>query len=177
MSDPQLLKRGMVDWVYGNVAREERWDEPSLKKNKFGHYTNEQNKPVLVSSFVNVIQERHFRIASRELRSEMSTFEFSGLTSAQNPRYKGSGASKDDRVLAMCLAIRAVRQSPKLFEEFTKNRHQEIPSAVELGLNTSPQAEQRTRDAMPEAMRAYFDEAGGFDVPANPIRGYFSGFA
>ncbi len=165
-----LLKRGMVDWRYGNVAREEKWDEPALKKNKFGHYTSEQSKPILVSGMKAVISDHYYRVASRPLRSEMSTFRGDGNTSGGNPRFSAAGAANDDRVMAMGLALRAVRQSPKLFAELTTKRHDELPSAVDLGLNDSPQVLDRKAKAVPEAIRMYFDEID-VNVPVNPIRG------
>ena len=170
-----VMKRGISDWGYGNVAREERWDEIALKKNKFGIYTNDQNKPVMISNFILLIKERYLRIASRELRSEMSTFSLEGLTQNGSPRYRGAGSSKDDRVMAMALAIMAVRQSPKYFAEMTKKRHAELPDAVELGINSSPQVEERRTKAVPDAVKEYLGEEKSYELAVNPIRGFLGG--
>lgn len=170
-----LLKRGMKDWGYGNVCREEKWDEIALKKNKYGWYTNEQNKPVLISGFVAMIKDRYFRIASRELRSEMSTFSFDGMTSSGNPRFKGGGAAHDDRVMAMALAMMAVRQSPKHFAELTKKRHIGLPTAHDLGINDTFQVETRKIAAVPDAIKEYFDNQIDYGLSVNPIRGLFGG--
>lgn len=167
-----MLKRGMVDWGYGRVARDEKWDEPVLKKNKYGHYTTEQTKPILVSGMKSLIQERFYRISSKMLRSEMSTFQNMGTTLAGNPRYYGAHSKHDDCVMAMGLALRAVRQSPKLHSEITAKRHVSLPTAVDLGLNDSPQVMARKMEAIPEAVRMYFEGIDEY-LPSNPIRGPF----
>ncbi len=170
-----MLKRGMVDWGYGRVARDEKWDEPALKKNKYGHYTTEQTKPILVSGMKSLIQERFYRIASKRLRSEMSTFQSIGTTLNGNPRFAGGRqCDHDDTVMAMALALRAVRQSPKLHAEITTKRHVELPSAVDLGLNDSPQVMARKMENVPEAVRMYFEGLDEY-LPSNPIRGPFLG--
>jgi hypothetical protein len=165
-----LLKRGMVDWRYGNVAREEKWDEPALKKNKFGHYTSEHSKPILVSGMKALIADRYYRIASRALRSEMSTFTSGESTGLGNIRYSSKGRNKDDRVMAMGLALRAVRQSPKLYSEMTIKPHTALPSAVALGLNHSEVVYERMHNRVPEAIRFYFEDEASM-YASNPIRG------
>ena len=170
-----VLKRGMKDWNYGNVCREEKWDEVALKKNKYGWMTSELNKPVLISGFEMVIHEHYLRIASRELRSEMSTFGRIGMNEGGGGRYKGVGNAHDDRVMAMALAVMAVRQSPKHFSEMTKRKHVVLPSAYDLGINDTVQIESRRNAAIPEAIKQHFSHEPTYDLSVNPIRGVFGG--
>jgi hypothetical protein len=177
-----ILKRLMTGWGYGNVAREEKWDEITLKKNKYGFSTTRQTKPVLISAGVSMIKERHYKISGREFLSELSTFQFDGLNSFGDEMFSAANHKRDDRVIAYCLAMYAVRQSPKLFSTISTLQHS-MPSAVELRINASPIMPASTRlpkdfmDQIPSAMQNIFDP-GGVDVgiPANPMRGYLTGW-
>lgn len=162
-----VLKRAMQDWQYLNIAREEKWDEVALKKNKFGWYTNQDNKPVLVSNLVWMVQEHHVAIASRDLLAELSTFQLEGYTSNANPIYNAKGRKHDDRVIAFALALYAVKQSPKLLAELT-NAAPHLPSAVDIGINVSPQYERDTK--LPAELENLLGERIPV-LPCNPIRG------
>jgi hypothetical protein len=129
-----VLKRTMQNWTYGNVAREEKWDEVALKPHKYGFMTSEHNKPILVSNMVAMLKSRHYRIASRELNAELSTFQFEGYTSQGNPMHSAGGRKHDDRVIAMALALLAVRQSPGLYTTMTQHQHA-LPTAAQLGIS------------------------------------------
>jgi hypothetical protein len=170
-----LLKRAMNLWHYGNIAREEKFDELGLKKNKFGWITTEHNKPILISPFQSLIHEQFFMIASRELRSEMSTFEAGDVTSRGNTRMRGSGNSHDDRVMAMALALKCVDQSPRYLAEMTRKRHNLIPSAIELNINHAPEVEERKLNSVPEAIAEHLGDNVAYDLSMNPIRGIFGG--
>lgn len=163
-----VLKRTMQDWNYTNVAREEKWDEVSLKKNKYGFYTNDNNKPVLISNLVWMIQEHHVSIASRELLAELSTFQLEGYTSTANPIFNAKGKKHDDRVVAFALALYAVRQSPKLLATLTAAAPT-LPSAVDLGINRAIQPV--VNDKLPAEIENLLGERADA-LPANPIRGY-----
>ncbi len=164
-----VLKRVMQDWLYGNVAREEKWDEVGLKRHKYGFSTQEQTKPILVSNMVWMLQEGFVKIASRELLAELTTFKHDGYTFRNNPTYSASGRNHDDRVMAFALALIAVRQSPKLTTLIALNADR-VPTAVELGLNRAPAPPEQKA---PKAMENLFDGQHAFVMPANPIRGMF----
>ena len=136
-----FLKRMIFDWNYPMVARDEAWDEARFKERKFGFSTGEHTKPVAIAYMVNLIKARHYRIASPRLRREMSRFYYLGLTSRMEERYAGgrTGKGADDTVLAMMLALWAVRQCPPQARADFEMRFTRIPTATELGLNrTSP---------------------------------------
>jgi len=155
------LKRAVMDWQYPMLARDEAWDEARFKEKKYWFSTGEHTKPVMVSYGTNLIKQRHYRIASRGLNRELSKWYFLGLTSRGEEQYAGgrTGRGSDDRVLAMFLALWAVRQCPPGVRSDFEMRRIGIPSAVDLGLN-------RTQ---PEGM--FFgkgllaDQYGGVDVP------------
>jgi hypothetical protein len=171
-----LLKRALSDWMYPNVCREEKFDEIGVKKNKFGWSTTEHNKPILISTFQMLIRERHFRIASRDLRGEMSTFEEYGITHRGNARSKGSGSSHDDTVMAMALALKAVAQSPKFLSEMSLNRHEVIPSAAALGLNNTPRiVENRREQQTQECIARLLGEDPLYDLSMDPLMGNSGG--
>lgn len=170
-----LLKRAMNLWHYGNIAREEKFDEMGLKKNKYGWMTSEHNKPILISPLQSLIREQYFMIADRELRSELSTFEAIDITSRGNQRMKGRGSAHDDRVMSIALALKAVDQSPKYLAEMTRKRHNLIPSAFDLGINAAPQSEERLHNSLPEAIAEHLGDNMAYDLSMNPIRGVFGG--
>ena len=132
-----MLKRLIFDWNYPMLARDEAWDEARFKERKFGFSTTEHTKPVLISYMVNLIQRRHYRIASPRLRREMSRFYYLGLTSRMEEKYAGgrTGKGADDTVLACALALWAVRQCPPGARSDFEMRQAHIPNAVDLGLN------------------------------------------
>lgn len=109
--------------------------------------------------------------------SELSTFQFDGLSPfTGREMYSAQWKKRDDRVIAYCLAMYAVRQSPKHYADMMDHQHA-MPTAVELRLNRSPQIEASRlpkgfMDQLPVELKNIFD--GGFDpgIVANPIRGY-----
>lgn len=164
-----VMKRMMQNWMYANVAREEKWDEAGVKKHKYGFSTQENTKPILISNCVWMIQEGFVKIASRPLLSELSTFRHDGYTFNNNPMYSAKGKNHDDRVMAFALALIAVKQSPKLLTLMSGNGDRQV-SAVDLGLNRAPVLPDNEK--IPAAMLNVLDGRGDYEVPANPIRGY-----
>ena len=96
--------------------------------------------------------------------------------------YSAANHKRDDRVIAYCLAMYAVRQSPKLYSAISTHQHA-MPSAVELRINRSPvnttkRPAQGFIDQLPDGLRNIFD-GGGLEsqgLAANPMRGYLSGW-
>lgn len=155
------LKRAINDWMYPMMARDEAWDEARFKERKYWFSTTEHTKPVMISYMVNLIQQRHYRIASPRLRREMSRFYYLGLTSRMEEKYAGgrTGKGSDDTVLACALALWAVRQCPPGVRADFEMRHVRIPDAIDLGLNrTNPGAEFFGKGLLA-------DQYGGVEVP------------
>lgn len=159
-----VLKRMKVDWGYDSIAREEKWDEVGLKRNKFGVYMNEQQKGAVIATALYMVEEEFVAISSRQLLQEMSIFEYDQL----HDTYGAKGRGHDDCVMAFALALYAVRQSPKLFSAMTANK-QKVPTARDLGLSAAP------RVAEPKVPAEFLKRA---DEPAywNPIRPAIGGF-
>jgi hypothetical protein len=156
-----MLKRLIFDWNYPMLARDESWDEARFKERKFGFSTTEHSKPVMISYMVNLIQRRHYRIASPRLRREMSRFYYLGLTSRMEEQYAGgrSGKGADDTVLACGLALWAVRQCPPGERADFEMRQTRIPDAIDLGLN-------RTHGGgIYHGKSLLGDQYGGVDIP------------
>ena len=173
-----ILKRLMTGWGYGNVAREEKWDEITLKQHKYGFMTSRHNKGVLVAAGVQMIKQRHYKISGEAMLDELSTFQFDGLGAFGDEQYSAAWHKRDDRVIAYCLAMYSVRQSPKLYGDIAQHQHA-MPSAVDLKLNRSPIAAENTRmpqsfiDQLPDGMKNVFDGSDNAAANwANPIRGY-----
>lgn len=158
-----MLKRAIMDWNYPMLARDESWDEARFKEKKFGFSTTEHTKPVMISYMRNLIQQRHYRIASPRLRREMSRFYYLGLTSRMEEKYAGgrTGKGADDCVLGCGLALWAVRQCPPGARSDFEMRAARIPDAVDLGLNRSYASLEGLY--MGKALAA--DQYGGVDVP------------
>lgn len=172
-----ILKRIMTGWGYGNLAREEKWDEIQLKKHKYGFMTSHQNKDVLVNSFVSLVKGRHIQISGRGLLAEMSTFQSDGYSIFGKEKFSASSRKHDDRVIAMCLATYAIRQSPKMFSEISTHYYGS-PSAVDLGLNKSSSGVKRPlprsfTDTLPPEIANLLEGGGGLAesaLPWNPMR-------
>jgi hypothetical protein len=156
-----MLKRLIFDWNYPMLARDEAWDEARFKERKFGFSTTEHTKPVMISYMVNLIQRRHYRIASPRLRREMSRFYYLGLTSRMEEKYAGgrTGKGADDTVLACGLALWAVRQAPPNARADFEMKQQHIPNAVDLGLNRTSYEGQYMGKGLRE------DQYGNIEVP------------
>lgn len=157
------LKRAVFDWQYPMLARDEAWDEARFKEKKFWFSTGERTKPIMVTYGANLIKERHYRIASRRLNRELSRFYYLGLTSRNEEMYGGgrTGKGGDDTVLAMFLALWAVRQCPPGARADFEMRNVHIPNAVDLGMNrTGGQYE-----GMFHGKGLVADQYGGVDVP------------
>jgi hypothetical protein len=155
------LKRAVMDWQYPMLARDEAWDEARFKEKKYWFSTGEHTKPVMVAYGTNLIRQRHYRIASRGLNRELSRFYYLGLTSRGEEMHAGgrSGKGADDRVLAMYLALWAVRQCPPGARADFEMKRAHIPNAVDLGLNRT------TQDGMYMGKALLSDQYGGVDVP------------
>ena len=174
-----ILKRLMTGWGYGNVAREEKWDEITLKKHKYGFSTTRQTKPVLVSAGVTMIKERHYQISGREMLSELSTFQFDGLNSFGDEMFSAAHHKRDDRVIAYCLAMYAVRQSPncipsrQAISTRCRARWSCGLTRARLYAEASTRLPKEFLDQVPEALkkssRIRLESQG---MPANPMRGY-----
>jgi hypothetical protein len=115
----------------------------------------------MISYMVNLIQSRHYRIASRRLKKEMSKFYYLGLTSRMQERYAGgrTGKDADDTVMACGLALWAVRQCPPGARADFEMKQQHIPTAVDLGLNRT------NYEGMFHGKGLTADQYGGVDVP------------
>jgi hypothetical protein len=156
-----MLKRLIFEWNYPNVARDEAWDEARFKERKFGFSTTQNTKPVMISYMRNLIQQRHYRIASARLRREMSRFYYLGLTSRDEEKYAGgrTGKGADDTVLACGLALWAVRQAPPGARADFETRFARIPNAVDLGLNRT------AGEGLYHGKGLSCDQYGEYDLP------------
>ena len=94
------------------VARDEAWDEARFKEQKFGllDRAHEAGDDLVHG---NLIQQRHYRIASAAYCAGYVRFYYLGLTSRTEEKYAGgrTGKGHDDTVLACGLALWAVRQA------------------------------------------------------------------
>jgi hypothetical protein len=129
-----VIKRIKQIWQYGNLGKEEKFDEVGLKQNKYGVFLSSWNKPVVVNNFINFIKMQYIRIASRELLGEMSTFDCDMSEGEED--YHAQKGQRDDRVFAAAHACYAVKQTPRVFASLNEKRR--IPNAIELGLSHQP---------------------------------------
>jgi hypothetical protein len=83
--------------------------------------------------------------------------------------YSAASTKHDDRVIALALALWAIKQSPKTMAMMEK-RHP-LPDAVELGINSAPQRE-KWSDNVPKALQNILGEADATPVYQNYIRGF-----
>jgi hypothetical protein len=130
----------------------------------------------MVSFLRHIIQERFLAISSDALLSELSTF-VQTYTDEGNEKFHADANNADDRVMALCLACMAIRQTPRLLADFTKEPHKlRLPNAIDMMINDSPtpsalETEQRFMKDLPANVREGLFGTEILSVPANPIRG------
>ena len=169
------MKRARQVWFYPRVGLQEKWDEVGVKANKYGMYTTEEQKTIMVSFFKHIVSSGYLAIASDGLLAEMSIFV---ETAAGD--YKADGAGHDDRVMAMALALAVVRQSPKLLGGMTAKTHALAnPNQMTAMIYDAPTLNMRTpfgpgedevkaSTRVPDEVKALL-EGSVLAVPANPI--------
>lgn len=159
------MKRMKQVWMYPRTGREERWDEPNLKKNKWGYYLNAATKRALVMEMRHILGNKFLRIASRELLAQLSVFEESLSDDGDIPKYGAAKGSHDDLVIGCGLALMAVRQSPRLSRLLLKNNHDRVPTAADLGLSDAPALAQKPNQFIDDE---FADNPWAELVAANP---------
>ncbi|MDE2102033.1 MAG: hypothetical protein KGL39_32605 [Patescibacteria group bacterium] len=171
-----VMKRMRRVWRYPRIGLEEKWDEAKLKDGKYGLMMTDALKEELVRKLKWFISQRYLAIASGGTLSELSTFEKDG------EHYGASSGSHDDRVIAAGLACMVVQQTPRLYMNMTRKRHESVPTAYDLGLARleappeSPPAtltgEDPFRDMPPEIRKIMENSRKQMSaLPTHPIRG------
>lgn len=161
-----VVKRLIRVLYYPNVGKEEKWDEPGLKDNKYGFYTSDDKKEQIIVLFRKLVKNRHYAISSSLLLSEMSVFvQFEDMS------FGAEGGMHDDTVIAAALALYAVRQSPKIAHLLYDKVHDAIPNAVELGLSHAPAFEEIEKRHLPKPILDKLENES-YAIPLNPIRGH-----
>jgi hypothetical protein len=170
------MKRARQTWFYPRVGLQEKWDEVGVRTNKYGMYTTDEQKTIMIAFFKHVVASGYLSIASDGLLSEMSIFV---ETAAGN--YEADGGGHDDRVMATALALAVVRQSPKLLTGFTaKTQPLANPNQMTAMIYDAPVApppqklgtssdEVKASARVPDEVRAALDGQMILAVPANPI--------
>jgi hypothetical protein len=172
-----VMKRMKRVWMYPRIGLEEKWDEPGLKVGKYGLMMNDDLKEEMVLKMLWFIRERYISIASNRTLSEISTFEDTGSG------FEASKGAHDDCVIAMGLACMVVHQTPKFYSQMTRKRHEDVPSAYDLGLArtegvppapTTPEEQADVWRDLPPEIRKILDQSRAESnmVPVNPVRGY-----
>jgi len=82
--------------------------------------------------------------------------------------FEADNDGHDDRVMALCLACYAIRQSPKLLAELDTKSKNHVPEAVDLMLNDSPPP-RHAHPGIPEQLREQLKE-NNHAIVGNPIR-------
>lgn len=126
-----VLKRLSANILYPNMFKFPKFNYANQFTQKRGWETTSANKQLLVSSMINHIENETIAIASKDLLSEMSTYE--QKEGVEGYSFNAQKGRRDDRVMAFGLAIQGLDQTPVLVTELTRSRRR-IPSARELHL-------------------------------------------
>lgn len=171
-----VMKRLKIVWHYPRVGREERWDEVALKEKKYGHYTTDESKAIMVSFLKHVISERFLAVSSMRLLGELSTF-----IETATGGFEADTGSHDDCVMASCLAMMVVRQAPAMLVSLTKTKHRADPNQMTDMIFDAPkplpelrfqQADEATAaKRIPDEVRKVLEGNEILGMPANPIAG------
>lgn len=168
------MKRAKNVWLYPRVGLQEKWDEVGVKHNKYGMFTTDEQKMIMISFFKHVVEKQYLAIASDQLLSEMSTY-----VETASGGYEGDNGASDDCVMAMALALVVIRQSPRMLASMTGRTQ-----AVDMNAATSmiydapppipafkPGQNPTDKARVPPEVRAMLDAQTVLGVPANPIAG------
>lgn len=168
------MKRAKQVWLYPRVGLQEKWDEVAVKQNKYGMYTTDEQKMIMISFFKHVVEKKYLAICSEQLLAEMSTYV---ETAAGG--YQGDNGASDDCVMAMALALVVIRQSPRLLAQMTgRTQSVDLNAATHMIYDApapipafksgqNPTASQR----VPPEVAELLDGRTILAVPANPIAG------
>jgi hypothetical protein len=169
------MKRAKNVWQYPRVGLQEKWDEVAVKQNKYGMYTTDEQKMIMISFFKHVVEKKYLAICSEQLLSEMSTY-----IETAGGDYKGDNGAHDDCVMAMALALVVIRQSPRMLSGFTSKTHPPVdPNAATQMIFDAPPplpifkpgANPTSAARVPPEVRELLDGQVVLGVPANPIAG------
>jgi hypothetical protein len=174
-----VMKRARQVWMYPRVGLQEKWDEVGVKHSKYGMFTTEEQKRIMVSFFKHCVSTGYLGICSDGLLSELSIF-----VETAGESYEADGNGHDDRVMAMALALAVVRQSPKMLSGFTAktNPLARDPNAMTSMIFDAPTLPAQGRvptlagvatanENVPPEVRAVLEGTSVLGVSANPIRG------
>lgn len=97
---------------YYNMYRRETIDRVTKEKNEvLGWNSNGTTKPLLVDNLEEAVREQSVQINSEEALKEMKIFVQTDVSGKHGFGAEGSG--KDDRVIAMGLAVQGVKEIPR----------------------------------------------------------------
>lgn len=114
---PEINSSGisLVDHIktkYRNIYKREVLDRRTKKTQEaLGWRTSVTTKPLLVNELEEAVREEDIKINSRECIQEMRTFVRTNDQGRQG--YGAEGTNKDDRVIALGLALQGVRWMPR----------------------------------------------------------------
>ncbi len=152
-----VLKRLIADLAYPNLYKWPKFDEVNKYTNKRGWETNARTKLLLVQTMRDYIGDEIIHIASKELLSELSTFEQKGESFEAQP------GRHDDRVMALGLACMGIAQTPKLAHALL-SAQSTLPTASEMGLTsmtpTATPIPKAVRDMLELRMKHPWDPMG-----------------
>lgn len=123
--------------VYYNIYKRESLDKRSEKSKKtLGWKTTSISKPKLVDNLVEFLDDKNIQINSEESIKEFKTFVRTEEMGKQG--YGSEGIYKDDRVIAIGLAVQGIKEIPYMrppksiaqrkMEEYKKEKESSIPN-------------------------------------------------
>ena len=92
-----VLERLFNDLEYENLY----WDRTSKRKVKMGFNVNQKNKPLIMNTFKNMVEEGHVKIKSTRLLHEIQTLEYNATTRKVQAR----SGRHDDLVTALSAGL------------------------------------------------------------------------
>lgn len=99
-----VISKIYYDFNYVNIHKHKTYDMKGRKRKKKGFETNSVTRPILISDIRESFDNRMLNINSKELLEEMKTFTMDAYGKIQ-----GSQNKKDDRVMAIGLAIQGIK--------------------------------------------------------------------
>lgn len=133
--------------LYPNLYRFPKLDRIYEFTQKKGFETTSATKHIVVNGMMSYLESETIAIASKDLLSEMSTYE--AVESTMGYKFNAQTGQHDDRVMAFGLAIQGIDQTPKLVTELNRAQRRRLPSARDLHLSSSG-PDERPAPVIPE---------------------------
>lgn len=155
---PEINSSGtsLVDHIktkYFNIYKREVFDKRSKETREvLGWRTTGTTKPILVNSLEEAVREEYISVNSEEALKEMQTFVRTVEQGKQG--YGAEGTNKDDRVIALGLALQGIRWQPRM-KKPESLAQKKLREYIEMNKLTQEVGQEKARNILKDRQKRY----------------------